>query len=157
MYENRFHIGIVRGKPNWNGMAIRLFADQFYLVDREIWSLDQLIHADRPFIQFKSDSTYSLHIQQWWHERFRTMPVRTVMVDQIETCKQLAYHGVGYAILPEMALDDREQHRVHLIPLKNKHGEWMTRDTWLISSETAWSLPQVQSFWKVLRQFSPLS
>ncbi len=153
MYENRFQLGIVRGKPNWSGIATRLFTDQLYLVDQEIQSLEQLPHTDRPFIQFKSDSTYSLHIQQWWHEQFQALPPRTVIVDQIETCKQLAYHGVGYAILPEIALDDREQHLVHMIALKDKHGERMTRDTWLISSEAAWQLPQVQAFQKVLQNF----
>ncbi|WP_445613881.1 LysR family transcriptional regulator [Geobacillus sp. YF-1] len=155
MYENRFQLGIVRGEPNWSGIATRLFSDQLYLVDQEIHDLEQLRHTERPFIQFKSDSTYSLHIQQWWHEQFQALPARTVMVDQIETCKQLAYHGVGYAILPEIALDDREQYVVHMIPLKNKRGEPMTRDTWLISSEAAWQLPQVQAFEKVLRRFVP--
>jgi DNA-binding transcriptional LysR family regulator len=152
MYENNFHIGIVRGKPNWSGVTYHLFADRLYLVDQEMECLEDLRGTKRPFIQFKSDSTYSLHIQQWWHERFQTLPERTVIVDQIETCKQLAYHGIGYAILPEIALYHLDD-KMKKIPLTDTNGQLMTRDTWLISTETAWQLPQVRAFQKIMQDF----
>jgi DNA-binding transcriptional LysR family regulator len=152
MYENNFHIGIVRGKPNWSGVTYHLFADRLYLVDQEMECLEDLRGTKRPFIQFKSDSTYSLHIHQWWHERFQTLPERTVIVDQIETCKQLAYHGIGYAILPEVALYHLDD-KMKKIPLKDINGQLMTRDTWLISTETAWQLPQVRAFQKIMQDF----
>lgn len=152
MYENNFHVGIVRGKPNWSGITHHLFTDRLFLVDQEMESIEDLCSTNRPFIQFKSDSTYSLHIQQWWHERFHTLPERTVIVDQIETCKQLAYHGIGYAILPEIALYHLDD-KIKKIPLRDKNGQFMTRDTWLIISETAWQLPQVQAFQKITKDF----
>ncbi|KPC99999.1 HTH-type transcriptional regulator GltC [Geobacillus sp. BCO2] len=151
MYEGDFHIGIVRGKPTWNGVRHLLFTDRLYLIDQQVECLEQLRSTNRPFIQFKSDSTYSLHIQQWWHERFATLPERTIVVDQIETCKQLAYHGIGYAILPESALRDLDR-TMHKIPLEDRSGHFITRGTWLISTEIAWQLPQVQAFFQVTQE-----
>ncbi|KXG10381.1 LysR family transcriptional regulator [Anoxybacillus rupiensis] len=151
MYQNDFHIGIVRGVPHWNGIKHFLFADRLYLIDQKINGLEQLPKTDRPFIQFKSDSTYFLHIQQWWHEQFETPPERTMVVDQIETCKQLAYHGIGYAILPEIALHDLDD-SMNKIPLKDRTGRLMERGTWLIGADTAWQLPQVQAFYQVVRE-----
>ena len=35
---------------------------------------------------------------------FSTNPKRQIIVDQIETCKQMAVNGIGYAILPSITL-----------------------------------------------------
>jgi DNA-binding transcriptional LysR family regulator len=93
----------------------------------------------------QSDATCFLSIQQWWHEQFGTLPGRTIVVDQIETCQQLACHGIGSAILPEIALDDVDR-SMNKILLRRQDGSDVTRDTWLISTEAAAALPQVQAF-----------
>ncbi|MBO1914308.1 substrate-binding domain-containing protein, partial [Microvirga sp. 3-52] len=98
------HIGIVRGQTDWKGRKEYLFRDQLYLVDNEITSLDQIKETTRPFVQFKSDSNYHREIQHWWQRHFAQKPQRQITVDQIETCKQLALNGIGYAILPSITL-----------------------------------------------------
>jgi DNA-binding transcriptional LysR family regulator len=145
MYESNVHVAIVRGWPEWNGMIRRLFTEQLFLVDKEIQCLDDVFITERPFIQFKSDSTYHQQIQHWWYERYRTFPQRTIVVDQIETCKQLAYAGIGYAILPEIAIKEIGNDMIK-IPLTDQKGQPITRDTWLIGSELSFQLPQVQAF-----------
>jgi DNA-binding transcriptional LysR family regulator len=145
MYESDVHVAIVRGRPEWNGMIRRLFTEQLFLVDKEIQRLDDVFTTERPFIQFKSDSTYHQQIQHWWYERYRTFPQRTIVVDQIETCKQLAYAGIGYAILPEIAIKEIGDDMIK-IPLTDQKGKPVTRDTWLIGSDLSFQLPQVQAF-----------
>ena len=151
--EREAHIGIVRGRTDWKNAKHHLFRDQLYLVDREITELDQLKDTTRPFIQFKSDSNYHHEIQHWWQKHFSKNPSREITVDQIETCKQLAINGIGYAILPAITLLGNED--VNKIPLLNSDEEFeLTRDTWLIGYESAFELKQVEAFTEIVRSYA---
>jgi DNA-binding transcriptional LysR family regulator len=149
--EREAHIGIVRGQTDWKGRKEYLFRDQLYLVDNEITSLDQIKETTRPFVQFKSDSNYHREIQHWWQRHFAQKPERQITVDQIETCKQLALNGIGYAILPSITLIGDE--KVNKIPLLNSAEEFeLTRDTWLIGYESSFALKQVSAFTEIVQQ-----
>ena len=149
--EREAHIGIVRGQTDWKSRKEYLFRDQLYLVDNEITSLDQIKETTRPFVQFKSDSNYHREIQHWWQRHFSQKPERQITVDQIETCKQLALNGIGYAILPAITLIGDE--KVNKIPLLNSDEEFeLTRDTWLIGYESSFELKQVSAFTEIVQE-----
>lgn len=155
LYDGEAHIGIVRGHTDWKGPKFHLFKDTLYLVDKEIRSLEELLQTERPFIQFKSDSTYYEEIQQWWQKHFASNPKRQITVDQIETCKQMAVNGIGYAILPSITLAGTED--VHMMPLTNNKEELeLTRDTWLIGYESAFQLRQVEAFVDIVEKHATL-
>ena len=149
LYEGEAHVGIVRGEVDWKSKKSYLFRDRLYLVDREITSINELMDTDRTFIQFKSDSNYYMEIQRWWQRHFSQYPKRQITVDQIETCKQLALNGIGYAILPSITLAGDE--KVNKIPLLNSDEEFeLTRDTWLIGYDSTFELKQVSAFAEVV-------
>ncbi|MCM3638036.1 LysR family transcriptional regulator [Sporosarcina luteola] len=149
LYEGEAHVGIVRGQVDWKSRKTYLFRDRLYLVDQEITSINELVETKRPFIQFKSDSNYYMEIQRWWQRHFSQYPRRQITVDQIETCKQLALNGIGYAILPSITLTGDE--KVNKIPLLNSEEEFeLTRDTWLIGYDSTFELKQVSAFMEVL-------
>ncbi|MCM3710100.1 LysR family transcriptional regulator [Sporosarcina luteola] len=149
LYEGEAHVGIVRGQVDWKSRKTYLFRDRLYLVDQEITSINELVETKRPFIQFKSDSNYYMEIQRWWQRHFSQYPRRQITVDQIETCKQLALNGIGYAILPSITLTGDET--VNKIPLLNSEEEFeLTRDTWLIGYDSTFELKQVSAFMEVL-------
>ncbi|MBM7659548.1 DNA-binding transcriptional LysR family regulator [Bacillus mesophilus] len=150
LYEGQVHVGIIRGTPDWKGVKHHILADTLYLVDTEIKSLDELQSTERPFIQFKSDSTYYQEIQDWWHRQFDHPPKRTIVVDQIETCKQMAFHGIGYAILPSITFHEDDP-AVYKIPLFDETGLPAKRDTWLLGYESAFELKQVEAFMKIIK------
>jgi DNA-binding transcriptional LysR family regulator len=152
LYDDQVHIGIIRGTPDWKGVKVHLFADPLFLVDREDTKPEQLLETDRPFIQFKSDSNYYQEIQDWWMRNFNTSPRRTIVVDQIETCKQMAFNGIGYAILPGITLTKAER-EIYKIPLVNENGEPLKRDTWLLGYESAFQLKQVQALVEVIKEY----
>ena len=155
LYDGEAHIGIVRGQTDWKGPKIHLFKDTLYLVDKEISSLEEVMKTERPFIQFKSDSTYYEEIQQWWQKHFASNPKRQITVDQIETCKQMAVNGIGYAILPSITLTGAED--VHMVPLTNSEQELeLTRDTWLIGYESSFQLRQVEAFVDIVKKHATL-
>ncbi|MCU9612268.1 LysR family transcriptional regulator [Caldibacillus lycopersici] len=152
VYEDQVHVGIIRGTPEWKGIKNHLFKDRLYLVDREIEKIEDVIHTNRPFIQFKSDSNYYQEIQDWWHHRFQTSAKRVIIVDQIETCKQMVLNGIGYAILPEITLHGIEEN-LSKIPLLNDDQEPIGRDTWLLGYSSAFQLKQVKAFHEVVKEF----
>ncbi|ANU27818.1 LysR family transcriptional regulator [Planococcus versutus] len=155
LYEGEAHIGIIRGSTEWKGPKLHLFKDTLYLVDKEIRSLEELLQTERPFIQFKSDSTYYEEIQQWWQKHFASNPKHQITVDQIETCKQMAVNGIGYAILPSITLTGTED--VYMMPLTNDEEELeLTRDTWLIGYDSAFELPQVRAFVDIVKKHAAL-
>lgn len=149
LYEGDVHIGIIRGAPDWKGRKIHLFKDHLYLVDQEIKQIEEVLETDRPFIQFKSDSNYYQEIQNWWHLKFQSSPKRTIVVDQIETCKQMAYNGIGYAILPEITLQSAKP-SISKLPLLDEAGVPLGRDTWLLGYDSAFELKQVQAFFSIV-------
>lgn len=151
LYEDQVHIGIIRGTPDWKGIKIHLFEDNLYLVDQEITRPEEVLTTERPFIQFKSDSNYFQEIQEWWHRQFQTPPKRTVIVDQIETCKQMALNGIGYAILPAITLHGCEPD-IYKIPLYGENQQPLKRDTWLLGYESSFKLKQVQAFAELVRE-----
>ncbi|MBD8068476.1 LysR family transcriptional regulator [Bacillus sp. PS06] len=151
LYDDTVHIGIIRGNPDWKGIKKHLITDTMYLVDTEIQSIEQVLKTDRPFIQFKSDSTYYQEIQEWWHRTFQMVPKRTIIVDQIETCKQMTLNGIGYAILPSVTLAQEDTH-IYKIPLLNEANEPLERDTWLIGYESAFELKQVKAFVEIIEE-----
>ncbi|MFB6465726.1 LysR family transcriptional regulator [Cytobacillus sp. Hz8] len=151
LYDDQVHVGIIRGTPDWKGIKIHLFEDSLYLVDQEITKPEQVLETNRPFIQFKSDSNYYQEIQEWWHRHFQTSPKRTIIVDQIETCKQMAFNGIGYAILPAITLNGAEKN-IFKIPLLDGDGSPLKRDTWLLGYESAFQLKQVQAFVELIKE-----
>lgn len=155
LHEGEAHVGIVRGHVDWNSEKRYLFRDQLYLVDKLIENIEDVATSQRPFIQFKSDSTYYMEIERWWQKHFSQHPGRQITVDQIETCKQLALNGIGYAILPSITLSGEED--VHMIPLVNQEEEFeLTRDTWLIGYESAFELKQVEAFAQVVMKHAEI-
>lgn len=151
LYEGEAHVGIVRGHSDWKGSKQHLFRDTLYLVDTEITSIEDVFKTDRPFIQFKSDSNYYQEIQQWWQRHFPSNPRHQITVDQIETCKQMALNGIGYAILPSITLSGQEE--VNKIPLTNNEEKFeLTRDTWLIGYESSFELRQVAAFVELVKK-----
>jgi len=151
LYEGDAQVGIVRGQADWKGKKIHLFRDMMYLVDNEIQALEDIYTTDRPFIQFKSDSDYYQEILQWWQRHFNQNPRNQIIVDQIETCKQMALNGIGYAILPSITLNGTED--VNKVPLLHSEKDMgLTRDTWLIGYESAFELRQVQAFVDVVQE-----
>ncbi len=149
--EEHYHIGIIRGNPDWRGKKKLLLSDELVLVDTNIQSIEELKNSSKPFIQFKSDSTYYREIQSWWHEHFLSPPERTIIVDHIETCKQMALNGIGYAILPSISLTEHDR-SMNQIPLRTKSNEKVSRDTWIIYHESQTRLKQVDAFLNLVNQ-----
>ena len=72
---------------------------------------------------------------------------RTIVVDQIETYKQLVLNGIGYALLPSTVLKE-VQENMYKTPVQ------LTRETWLLTSESARQLEASTSIFRNYRRNS---
>ncbi|RXI96621.1 LysR family transcriptional regulator [Anaerobacillus alkaliphilus] len=141
-----FHLSIVRGEKMKGLKCVELFSDRLFLVNKKTSN-----SKERILIEFQSDHSLHSMVDEWFLQHPDQNPTRKIKVDQIETCKQLMAHGIGQAILPEIAIKDLNDELYTFQPLElNK--QFLTRPTWLCYSEVAEELPQVEAFLALMKK-----
>jgi DNA-binding transcriptional LysR family regulator len=142
-----YHVCIIRGEKLKESTSIRLFDDPLYIFDTETFPKDTL--KERPLIAFKSDDSMHELVDNWlYHHQHQIKPVRTMTVDQIETCKQFMKQGIGMAVLPKSVSDSMMDEFPHIA--LELDGKPVTRYTWVSYQEGFRELPQVNQFIKML-------
>ncbi|MFD2044040.1 LysR family transcriptional regulator [Ornithinibacillus salinisoli] len=142
-----YHVCIIRGKKLKESSCFRLFEDPLYIFDTEPFPEQSV--KERPLISFKSDDSMHELVDNWlYHHQHEIKPLKTIRVDQIETCKQFMKQGIGMAVLPESVSDSMKNEYPH-IPLTLDEIP-VTRDTWVCYQEGIRKLPQVDAFISVL-------
>lgn len=145
--HKNYHVAIIRGEKISETMCVHLFEDPLYIFDTEPFYKEKVI--ERPLISFKSDDSMNEIADHWLYaNQDKSHSLKTIRVDQIETCKQFMKEGIGMAVLPKSVSDSLMDHYPH-IPLKvNK--KIAVRNTWLSYEEGVRELPQVDRFIKLL-------
>lgn len=147
--HKKYHVCIIRGEKLKETTSIRLFDDPLYMFDTEPFPDNQV--KERPLISFKSDDSMHELVDNWlYHHQDQIKPLKTMTVDQIETCKQFMKQGLGMAVLPKSVSSSLMDTYPH-IPLVLE-GENVARYTWLCYQEGIRKLPQVDKFITALTQ-----
>jgi DNA-binding transcriptional LysR family regulator len=142
-----YHVCIIRGEQLKESTSIHLFDDPLYIFDTEPFPKDRL--KERPLISFKSDDSMHELVDNWlYHHQQQIKPLRTMTVDQIETCKQFMKQGIGMAVLPKSVSDSMMDEFPHVA--LELDGKPVTRYTWVSYQEGIRELPQVDEFIKML-------
>lgn len=141
MVEGKLDLAIIRGEYPWDGIKYQIAEENVYLVcskDNEDRPL-----TDYMYISRKTDPYLTSQMQRWLREANLTTHSSNITVDNITTCRELVQTGVGWAILPEIALEDFEG-------IKRKLAfsatEPFIRKTYILCQKGAANLPQVQKF-----------
>ncbi|MCM3739108.1 LysR family transcriptional regulator [Oceanobacillus luteolus] len=141
--HKKYDVCIIRGEKLKESACVRLFADPLYIFDTEPFPDDEV--KKRPLISFKSDDSMHELVENWlYYHQDSIKTIKTMTVDQIETCKQFMKQGIGMAVLPKSVSDSMMNEYPHL-PLM-LDGESVTRDTWVCYQEESKQLPQVNHF-----------
>lgn len=145
-----YHVCIIRGEKLKETTCLPLFDDPLYIFDTEAFPADSI--KERPLIAFSSDDSMHELVDHWLYvHQDKIKPIKTMTVDQIETCKQLMKQGLGMAVLPESVSDFMKEDYPYLPLLLN--GEPVSRKTWVCFQEGIRSLPQVNHFIEELTSF----
>lgn len=143
-----YHVCIIRGEALKESTSVKLFSDPLYIFDTESFPHDGEL-KERPLISFKSDDSMHELVDNWlYHHSDEIKPLKTIRVDQIETCKQFMKQGIGMAVLPE-SVSDSMKVEYAFKPLE-LNGKPVTRDTWVCYQKGILDLPQVDEFINIL-------
>lgn len=152
LHKEEVHLGIVRGNYIWPEEKYLFREEPVVIVSKEpiknVRDLPKL-----PRVNYETDQSLRITIDNWWQETFEQPPSITMEVDRIDTCKQMVLMGLGYAILPSICLQkDDDVHKIKLTKKNNKH-EHITRNTWLLYRKRSLSLSAVNAFVDFLKEF----
>lgn len=141
--HKNYHVCIIRGETFKESTCKRLFDDPLYIFDTEPFPENKI--KERPLISFKSDDSMHESVDNWlYYHQNQIKPLKTMTVDQIETCKQFMKEGLGMAVLPESVSEKMMNEYPHVKLELN--GDSVTRDTWICYQEGVRKLPQVDRF-----------
>ncbi|ASK63556.1 LysR family transcriptional regulator [Virgibacillus phasianinus] len=141
--HKNYHVCIIRGEKLKESTCSCIFEDPLYIFDTETFPKNKL--KERPLIAFKSDDSMHELVDNWlYHHQHHIKPLKTIRVDQIETCKQFMKQGLGMAVLPKSVSDTMMDEYPHVALTLDNHS--VTRSTWVCYQEEVRKLPQVEKF-----------
>ena len=105
--NKQVHAGIVNGEFDRVHQAELLMNDPLVAVARREIRKEELPALTR--IEYQTEHLSEKLAEQWWTENFSLPPKTGFHVDKADTAKELVKSGVGYAILPELVIGDRDQ------------------------------------------------
>ncbi|WP_223275461.1 LysR substrate-binding domain-containing protein [Paenibacillus elgii] len=62
----------------------------------------------------------------------------------METCKEMVSSGFGYAIIPDIVLNESED--MYRLQLRTKHGEPILRKSWMIYRKESLHISLIKAF-----------
>ncbi len=104
MLDSSLDVAVLRGEYPWDGT-------QFLLSQENICLICSEENKDRPisdylYIDHSSDATISAQMARWRYENGVTNDVGNFVVDNIMVCREMVERGLGWALMPEVALDN---------------------------------------------------
>lgn len=149
MLDGSLDIAVLRGEYSWD-------AKQFLLSQECICRVCSRILQDKPlsellYISHHTDTVQSAMLMRWMHENNIVPQSSGFCVDNVTTCLEMVKRGLGWALLPEIALKGFDG---VIEPCRFENGEPLTRRTHILCQKEAMQLPQVDAFVNMLRQNS---
>ncbi|MFT9846256.1 LysR family transcriptional regulator [Aneurinibacillus sp. REN35] len=140
--NHEVHVGFVRGEYKWSGEKLLLFTDMLCIASRH--PIDKNALPQLPRIDYKTEYGFKTIMDHWWMENYTEPPSIVMEVDQVETCKEMVRHGLGYAIMPRLMLEDAED--IHTIDIMIKKGQPVLRKTWMLYHKESLDTNVVRAF-----------
>lgn len=140
--REKINFAIIRGDVLWEYQKVLLRSEPICIISNEPIQVKDL--PDQPRIIFNTDPSLQQTIDKWWLQNFNKPPKVTMQIDNIETCTKMVEKGLGYAIIPSVGLTDKEH--LERQNLKDKNGNDILRDTWLLYKEEDTEYPIIKKF-----------
>lgn len=146
MLDDRLSVAIIRGNHPWSEGSLLLSSEPICLVcSRENISRPL---SDYPYIGHQSDADLSQLTERWLIEH-GLPPAAKLRINDIASCRELAAAGVGWAIIPQICLDDFEG---GITPLRLADGTPLERKTYILYRHSQLELQQVKCFFDILQE-----
>ncbi|MED4584656.1 LysR family transcriptional regulator [Brevibacillus choshinensis] len=148
VYNQDVHVGFVRGNYNWTDQKLLLFEESVCVVSREPIDIADL--PSLPRIDYETDPMLRALVDNWWTEHYSQPPLIGMEVDKADTCSEMVASGLGYAILPRVVLNGKDD--LFMIELTTEAGEPIKRKTWMFYHADSMELQMVKAFVSFMEQ-----
>lgn len=149
IYNQDVHIAFVRGDYNWLDKKHLLLEENICIVSKGKINITNL--PALPRIDYKTDHLLKSLIDNWWTENYSEPPLVSMVVDQVDTCKEMVINGLGYAIMQDTIVKGLSD--TSIIKLSDKSGEPLIRRTWMFYHEESLKLNIVKAFVDFIEDF----
>lgn len=149
LVSGNLDLGILRGEFTWDGPKYALAEERLCVICCEQFKDHPL--DEQMYIERESDVMQVAMIHRWLREQGIPRPVSRLHTDSIISCVQMAEKGLGWAIVPEIALKD---FRGVKVPCVFDNGEPLVRRSWLLCRSEVVHLPQIQAFIEEVLHFA---
>ena len=144
-------IAFARGGYEVSGHSELLLAEPYCLVYKDLVPPADL--AKVPFIQYQTDASVANIIDTWCAEHFDGPPMIGMAVNSMSTCRHFVRAGLGWSILTYMGLGSCKDRDIYVSPLRDQHGNVVTRDTNMVYSKESSNLVAVRTFIEYVRNY----
>ena len=148
MSEGKLDIAVIRGEYPFDGMHYLLSQENICLVYNKEYRGVPL--SEYPYIGRRTDSVQAGMVNQWLHDHDLDVRDKSFFMDSVSTCIEMVRRGMGWSLLPEIALRD---YNGIIEPCSFKDGEPFIRRTHIICQREASRLPQIEGFIELLKAF----
>ena len=146
--DGKIDVAILRGEYPWHGHKHLIKQESVCAIFHEQYQHQSL--KEIPYLGRKTDAAFEREIIRWLRENDITPEPHGIYVDSITTCVEMVKRGIGWAIVPEICLTNFDG---IVKPLCFKNNKPFIRPTYIMYSEAAAKLPQIQAFVDVIKNF----
>lgn len=147
MLDGSLDIAVLLGDYQWDGIQFLLSQEHICRVCSHEYEGMPL--SDYLYISHQTDTMQTAMITRWMHEQGLDPRGNGFCVDSITTCVEMVKRGLGWALLPEIALAHFDG---CIRPCTFENGEPFIRKTYILCQREAIELPQVKAFMEILKE-----
>ncbi len=144
----KIDVAILRGDFDWKQNKFLLAQENICAIKSQQYKKDSFNNI--PLIQRKSDTAFESQVFEWMLENDIKIPNSKLIVDNLITTVEMVERDLGWAVVPRICLDNFSG---IITPLYFKDQTPIIRSTYLMFSDNAQKLPQVNAFIKTVREF----
>lgn len=148
--EGRLHAAIIRGAHTWAESKEHIWSEPFCFFNKTPCTVEELPRL--PYIHYQTNPNLQQTIDDWWYSHYSQPPMRTIEVNDIDTCMKLVNQGLGFTILTQSCGNDYPN--LFKETLKTLDGHIMTRDTWMYTRHSALESKPVQAFYSFMKTWA---
>lgn len=139
-------LAVLRGELPWDGMQYLLAQERLCAVCTH--ELEQVPLSELTYINHTTDLAQTALMTRWLHENNLANDANRINVTDLMTCQELVKRGIGWALLPEIVLDDFDG---CIRPCTFANGEPFIRRMYIDCQKESERLPQVQALIEIIK------
>lgn len=147
MLDGTLDVAVLRGEYPWDGVQYLLAQESVCLIFNQEYKNKPL--SDYLYISHRTDSIQAAMVLRWLHEQGLSTQPAGFCVDSVTACVAMVKRGLGWGILPEIALDGFNG---CIRPCTFENGEPFVRRSYLLCQRDAAELPQVKAFMEIIKR-----